>query len=131
MSSSVRKRLRKVLFAGLVLLIAGLAYAAFVRLTGFAIPCPFHFVTGLDCPGCGVTRMCIALLRGDFHAAYVFNRGLFLALPFLVILLSIVLYRYIWGIRGKGTAWKVENRLSIVLVVYMLGWGVLRNLLHM
>lgn len=74
--------------------------------------------------------MCLALLRGDFHAAYAFNRGLFLASPFLAVLLGIVLYRYIWGIRGKGIAWKVENRLSILLLVYMLGWGVLRNLLH-
>lgn len=130
MSPSVRKRLRKVLFAGLVLLIVGLAYAAFVRLTGFAIPCPFHLVTGLDCPGCGITRMCMALLRGDIGAAYAFNRGLFLAAPFLALLLGIVLYRYVWDVRGKGTLWKVEHGLTLVLLTYMLGWGVLRNLLH-
>ena len=131
MSTFQRKRLRKVLQVGLLLLLVGLAYAWFVRVTGLAIPCPFRLVTGLNCPGCGVTRMCLACLRGDYYTAYTFNRGLFLALPFLVVLLGIVLYRYLWGIRGKGTAWKVENRLSILLILYLLGWGVLRNLLHM
>lgn len=130
MSPSVQKRLRKVLGAALVLLIGGFAYAGFVRLTGFAVPCIFHVVTGLNCPGCGVTRMCLALLRGDFYGAYAWNRGLFLAAPFLALLLGIVLYRYIWDVREKNTLWKVEHGLTIILLIDMLGWGILRNLLH-
>jgi hypothetical protein len=30
-----------------------------------AWPCVFYHVTGLPCPGCGLTRSCIALLHGD------------------------------------------------------------------
>lgn len=31
--------------------------------------CPFLAVTGLPCPGCGMSRACLALLAGDFEGA--------------------------------------------------------------
>lgn len=75
--------------------------------------------------------MCLAALHGQFHAAYAFNRGLFLALPFLAIVLGIVLYRYVWGVKGKGISWKIQHWLSFVLLGWILAWCVIRNLLHM
>src|ERR1700743_104547 len=30
------------------------------------LPCIFKLLFGIDCPGCGFQRSCIALLRGDF-----------------------------------------------------------------
>jgi hypothetical protein len=32
-------------------------------------PCPFAALTGLPCPGCGLTRAALAMLRGDLGAA--------------------------------------------------------------
>ncbi len=31
--------------------------------------CPIKWLTGLSCPGCGMTRACLAALRLDFGAA--------------------------------------------------------------
>lgn len=131
MSPAEKQRLRKLLRTGVVLLGVGLAYAWFVRQTGLAIPCPVRLITGHNCPGCGVTRMCLALLRGDLSAAYAVNRGLFLVLPALAVLLGVVLYRYVRADRTKGLSRTVEHWLSWVLLVYLLGWGILRNVLSL
>jgi hypothetical protein len=34
------------------------------------IPCPFKYVTGIDCPGCGFQRSVIALVKGDMHQSF-------------------------------------------------------------
>jgi len=31
------------------------------------IPCPFKYLTGIDCPGCGFQRSVIALMHGDLN----------------------------------------------------------------
>ena len=56
------------LAAGLILLVA-------------LVQCPFRFLTGISCPGCGMTRALLALLRGDFAAAYYYHPLVFLLPP--------------------------------------------------
>lgn len=34
------------------------------------LPCPIRTVTGIPCPGCGMTRSCLALAQGDFASAW-------------------------------------------------------------
>jgi len=47
--------------------------------------CPFNWLTGLNCPGCGATRMVHALLHGDIAAAWHFNAFLLaVGVPFFV-----------------------------------------------
>ncbi len=36
---------------------------------GLLFGCPVKRITGLPCPGCGMTRACLSLLRLDFAAA--------------------------------------------------------------
>src|ERR1043165_4761974 len=33
----------------------------------FGMPCFFHRMTGIPCPGCGLTRSVLALLQGHVH----------------------------------------------------------------
>lgn len=47
------------------------------------LSCPFHALTGLDCPLCGATRATLALLDGDVAGAFDLNPLLVLALPLL------------------------------------------------
>lgn len=119
-------RLRRVLGGGAALLAAGLAYALWVRFTGLALPCPIRAVTGLLCPGCGVTRMCLALLRGDSGAAWEANPVLLILLPVLGLLAVRMTLRYVREGRLAGPRW--ENALCWALVALLIAWGVVRNL---
>lgn len=71
------------------LIIAGAVYLFLFEpgKTGFFLPCPFRFLTGLNCPGCGVTRALHQLLHGHFEAAFMLNPLLLLAIPFLLFAL--------------------------------------------
>lgn len=51
--------------AGLVTWMAGVSPE-----TVALCPCPFHFITHVQCPGCGMTRACLALAHGDVRAAW-------------------------------------------------------------
>lgn len=67
-----RRRERLVLLGALALGL-GLLY-----LTG--IGCPFRFLLGVPCPGCGITRACQAVLHLDFAGAFYYH-PLFWLLP--------------------------------------------------
>ena len=63
-----------------LLLALGVAYLIFCRTTGLSLPCPFHVMTGLDCPGCGITRLMLSLSEGDLAAAFHANEAIFILL---------------------------------------------------
>lgn len=47
-------------------------------------PCPFHYLTGLYCPGCGSLRALHQLLNGHPGAALGLNPLMVVCLPFIV-----------------------------------------------
>ena len=120
------RRLRRVLAGGGVLLAAGLVYALWVGCTGLALPCPFRAATGLLCPGCGMTRLCLALLRGDWGGAWAANPMLLVLLPPLALLAGGIAVRYVREGRTAGPRW--ENVLCWTLAALLVIWGVVRNL---
>lgn len=44
--------------------------------------CILKLITGIPCPGCGMTRACISILRFDFVQAFKYNPLVFI-LPFI------------------------------------------------
>ena len=123
----MKQRLLKVIKTGAVIVIIGCAYALFYVKTGFGIPCVFHLVTGLQCPGCGITRMAVNLLKLDFAAAFSCNRAVFVMLPALAYLLCAKLYRYIRY--GKTAEPKHETMMEIMMIAVLVVFGILRNII--
>ena len=117
----------RLLYGGGVLLVLGLGYAVWVRLTGLSVPCLFRTVTGWQCPGCGATRMCLALLRWDWVDAWDANPVLLLMLPVLAIVGVRLAVRYVQSGSTAGSKWEIA--LLWVMFALMIGWGVARNLL--
>lgn len=122
----MKERRNKVLRAFAVVVSAGVLYGLITGWLGFGIPCPVHYFTGFKCPGCGVSRMFISLMKLDFINAFEANRLLLLTLPVIVILLSVYFVRYVRT--GSKRVSKTESLIYIVLIVLFLVYGIVRNL---
>jgi hypothetical protein len=87
--------------------------------------CTFHQLTGLNCPGCGMTRAVYALVHGNFSAALRDNALLVFALAGLAL-------RGLWVMWRKGSTATVGEFLPAKflwpLLVVALAFTVLRNL---
>ena len=96
---------------------AGLTYLLAVP-NQYKIPCAFNYATGLQCPGCGLTRASMAILRGDIQAAYNFNQ--------LVFFVPIFLGALYLANRSKHAK---PLRLALVIIgaIATLGFFLLRN----
>ena len=71
MGKSSKKEVRnKVILA--VVVTAVLAVLAVLLVTDHYM-CPFKFITGIPCPGCGMTRACLAVAKGDFPASFYYH----------------------------------------------------------
>jgi hypothetical protein len=80
-----RKQLIKFLFAAAAVLgITLLYYFKDARVPGFFPQCPFHFITGLFCPGCGSQRAVSSLLHGEIMLALNYNVLLVASLPLII-----------------------------------------------
>lgn len=92
---------RRILAVALSLALASLAIASDVTL------CPVAALSGVPCPGCGLTRAALALISGDFTAAFALHPLVFVAAP-LVALLGLGLLRDVW--RGESAPASVPPR---------------------
>ena len=107
--------------------------AAYVALNDPSAPgthlpaCPLYQLTGLWCPGCGVTRATHAALRGDLPGAFGFNA------LFPLFLAAIVVGWLAWLRRSLGRAPIVPFRnmpmwAPVATGVALVLFGVARNL---
>ncbi len=116
---------RDLVRTGLGFLVAGFLYLILVLLTPFRIPCIFHLITGLSCPGCGISRFFTELAQLRILSAIRQNLAVAILLP-------------LWGVVGLVEFWfnpkalAKGSRLVDILtwgsVVLLTVFGILRNL---
>ncbi len=122
----MNRRISQVMKLCAALLLAGCIYAWVCSWLGFGIPCLFRLATGLQCPGCGVSRMCIALLRLDFAGAWQANPAVLCLLPVLAAVTGDVLVRYVRTGAVRSQGWS-----TVLLwgsIVALLAFAIARNL---
>lgn len=97
------------------------------ELPGFVL-CPFRALTGLPCPGCGMTRAFCALGHGDLSAAFGYN-----ALAPFVYAAALLLWAHALATvlrfesaRAALERLKPTQRAAGVLLALTLAWWVLR-----
>lgn len=123
----MKRRLQKLFLAFLLIGLLTTGYTLFFHLTGFGLPCPFHILTGLYCPGCGNSRALLALF--SLHPAEALRYNYLMPLEVLYILyvvhctakqyLQTGVYRLVIGSEVIG--W--------VFIGILLVWWIVRNLM--
>jgi hypothetical protein len=104
--------------------------ATFFPVAGLSVDlCPVHRVTGLPCPGCGLSRALAAASQGDFGAALglnpfvVFVWPLFLTLALLAFAPGSVRTQVAAALDARGPRLSAAYR---VVLTAFLAFGVLR-----
>jgi hypothetical protein len=89
-------------------------------------PCPFHAMTGLDCPGCGTLRALHQLSHGHVGTAFGLNPLSVVALPFLGYAFA---SSVISLARGRGLPeLRLRGRLAWVVPIVVGAFWIARNI---
>ena len=122
----VKKRLKTLVCLCAALLLGGCAYAMLCARLGYGIPCLFHWITGLQCPGCGVSRMFLCLLRLDLAGAWRYNPAVLCLLPAGLAVGADWAVRYVRTGSKRLAPW--ANWLVWGMIAVLLIFGIMRNL---
>jgi hypothetical protein len=107
--------------------------ASFVLLTGSLLGislwfCPFRAITGLPCPGCGLTRAVSSMVAGRWEDALQFHPFVpFFGLAWILLFLSVVLPVFA---REKLIGWvqrfECKTGLTALLLIAFTAYGLTR-----
>jgi len=90
--------------------------------------CVFKLATGLDCPGCGMTRALAALLHGDLDSAVHLHPLVVVVFPILTVMWMTLVSEVV---RNRpllsNVPYRVLNRFAVVLVVMFVSTWVVRT----
>lgn len=86
--------------------------------------CPVWAYLKLACPGCGVTRLVVSILKMELEQAFRWNPMIFMSIP---------LYIYIWlhGCSSYIKNGEVDNEIQHSIMVYaimLILFGIVRNI---
>lgn len=79
-----------------------------------SFPCLFRVLLHIDCPGCGMTRAYLSLLRLDFSAAFTYH-PMFWSVPILLLL-------YFFDGRLFRQKWLNISLFAIIMAGFFINW---------
>lgn len=101
-------------------------YYILVVFTNFSIPCIIKKISGKYCPGCGITRMFLELLKGNVAGAAKYNIFVLVLLPFALLW---GVYRLIAYVKSNKTEYsKVELTILLIVFACMIVFWIMRNM---
>lgn len=124
--NSKYNRIKKLGIGIAAVIVLGFVYVLIVNVVGIGIPCPFHFITGLKCPGCGITTMFVAIWNLNFYEAFIANPLTFVLLP--VWFIFIIYLSVIYINKGGLSLPTYVNYCVVVLGAIYIIFGILRNM---
>lgn len=93
----------------------------------FFVPCPFKYLTGYHCPGCGSQRAIHQMLHGNLVSAFRLNPLLTLSLPLIFFGLGTIAWNFIYDTNLRVKLF-YSNRFIYVYFGIVLVYWILRNI---
>lgn len=124
-SSLSRRRIHILMVSFGILAVIAIFYA--LARHGLGIPCLFHKLTGLMCPGCGNSRAAMALLELNIRAALQYNLLFPLEFFYIAWVYFFCCRQYL---KGKGFSYQppcIAFDVTVLIIVAL--WWVVRNLI--
>ena len=123
--NTTNKRILIVIIFFIGILLFSFSYYTLFHNYDISVPCFFHRITGLYCPGCGITRAIFALMEFNIKQAFRYNLLLFTVIPFLMYYFFKKVY---YWIMMKDYNKKVfSNNLWNFLLFFTILFGIIRN----
>jgi hypothetical protein len=91
--------------------------------------CVFKGLTGMDCPGCGSSRCAYDMVHLQFKAAFQHNPLAFIAIPSLLVYAVLGLFNVKLNWLQQVTPTFIQKYFSLILLVTILLFWILRNVL--
>lgn len=115
--------MKKKILTLLVIIVSFILYLIIGEHFSLYIDCPIKKLTGLYCPGCGITRMFFSILQLDFYQAFRYNPLVFISLPFFI-------FFYLQSLFTKKEPLynKVPTKVWVALIIIFIIYGILRNI---
>lgn len=120
-----KKRIINVIFISLICLavITGIYFLYIKKI--IVIPCVFHELTGLYCPGCGMTRALASLANLEIYQAIRYNALIIFLVPAFLLYIVFKIKSYINNEKNK---FNIPNYLLWSALIITILYGILRNI---
>jgi len=114
------RNLARLFLAGFIFAVILQLISAQNTLTGTLPPCPIRWVSGVPCPGCGMTRALLALARGELGLAFALHPFAYLVLFLAVVFAFIPKQVRSWwfGLSAKQRFWSGVVAITSVLALW-------------
>ncbi len=123
----IKKERSKRIFNIFLLLLLGVIYLLITKCTRISISCPIYSITGLYCPGCGISRLIIHISQGQFYMAFRSNMAIFILSPMLMYLL----FKYIFGyINNKNKITRIDMYIVYFCIIVLVLFMIFRNITY-
>ena len=122
-STTKAKALLAVLIVGMALALAfGNPYSS-----AWPLKCPLFWLTGLQCPLCGMQRATHELLHLHLYEAWKLNAGFIVISPYFGVLVLGTLFPSTQ--RWKLVEWCRRDRTFLIVMNLFALWGIIRNIM--
>lgn len=120
----LQKRFNKVILLNVLLALIAISFIIIEWIIGYRIQCPIHHFTGINCPGCGTTRLMESIFFDfNLYQAFRWNPFVFTMTPPLY---ALYIHQTVVYLKNGHLSFWID-KILIAFIILLLLFGIIRN----